>query len=80
MCIEEGCEAESIYNNAGETEALYCNKHKLDAMINSIDSKLCCINDGCYVIASFNYEGEEKGLYCNKHKLENMINTTFKYI
>ena len=80
MCITEGCNAEALYNEVEEMEALYCNEHKSENMVIIINSKLRCLYDGCYATASYNYDGKQKGLYCNIHKLKNMVNNTFAYL
>jgi hypothetical protein len=75
-CIYEGCKKHPTFNYEGETQALYCNGHKLENMVD-IKSKTC-IYEGCKTRPCFNFEGETKALYCNGHKLENMFDIKSK--
>ena len=74
LCKFENCMKKSIYNISNEKEALYCNKHKLE---NMIDVKLKrCIFIGCMNIPYYNYYDinmTKKAIYCKEHKLLNMI-------
>ena len=40
ICIKEGCDTRSNFNYVGVKPALYCSKHKLIEMINTM-SKRC---------------------------------------
>jgi hypothetical protein len=70
------CHKRASYNYLGETNAIYCNSHKLEGMINIRDSK--CIESGCYRIPSFNTCGEKKAIYCRLHKKAEMVNVREK--
>jgi len=69
MCKENGCNIRPIYNNEGETKALYCSTHKKEGMVNVI-SKTCI---ECKKIPTFNVKDETKALYCSTHKKEGMV-------
>jgi hypothetical protein len=60
----------------GESKGIYCEKHKLDNMVN-VKSKTCEYED-CPTLPVYNYKGESKGIYCAKHKLDDMINVIDK--
>lgn len=77
-CIYNNCIKIACFNYKIAKKRLYCNKHKLDSMININDIKRTCIIENCPIRAIYNYYAEKKPLYCNKHKLENMINITDK--
>ena len=77
-CIYNNCIKIACFNYKIAKKRLYCNKHKLDSMININDIKRTCIIENCPTRAIYNYYAEKKPLYCNKHKLENMINITDK--
>lgn len=69
-CIHYDCHIKiAIYNYPGETNGIYCKKHKLNGMINVTNRK--CLQ--CNTIPSFNYSNEKKPLYCKKHKLPFMV-------
>jgi len=44
ICIYEGCKTQPTFNIEGETEALYCSKHKLEGMVD-IKHKLVFVKD-----------------------------------
>ncbi len=75
-CFIDDCSINACFNYKGETDGLYCSKHKLDDMINIKHKK--CIFENCKTIPTFNYENKKQAIYCNKHKLENMINIISK--
>jgi hypothetical protein len=77
-CIYNNCMKIACFNYNHTKKRLYCNKHKLDSMVNINDIKRTCIIENCSTRAIYNYYAEKKPLYCNKHKLENMINITDK--
>jgi hypothetical protein len=77
-CIYNNCMKIACFNYNHTKKRLYCNKHKLDSMVNINDIKRSCIIENCPTRAIYNYYAEKKPLYCNKHKLENMINITDK--
>ena len=60
----------------GQTERLYCAKHKKEDMIN-VKNKLC-VFENCSIRPTFNKEGEPTALYCAKHKKDDMINVNDK--
>ena len=76
MCIYPECKTIPCYNTEGETKALYCATHKLEAMID-VKNKTC-IHLGCKVQRAYNLEGEKIALYCASHKLEGMIDVKNK--
>ena len=76
MCKIIGCKVTPLYNNEGETKALYCASHKLEGMVDV--KHQMCIYSGCKVLSSYNNEGETKALYCASHKLEGMVNVNKK--
>ena len=76
MCIYPECKTIPCYNTEGETKALYCATHKLEAMID-VKNKTC-IHLGCKVQRAYNLEGEKIALYCASHKLEGMIDVKSK--
>jgi len=78
ICIYKDCNVSACFNYIYNKQRLYCNKHKLDNMININDIKRSCIIDNCNIRPIYNYENEKKGIYCNKHKLNNMINVLNK--
>ena len=71
-CIYEGCNIRPTFNYSGESNAIFCNKHKLEDMINVKDEK--CMDADCNLRPSFNYDGCQNALYCSNHKLDGMIN------
>ena len=75
-CIHSDCNKQASYNYPNEKKLLYCNKHKLNNMIN-IKHKHC-IHQNCDKLANYNYPNNKKPLYCKNHKLENMIDVTHK--
>jgi hypothetical protein len=54
-CIYEDCKTRPNYNKEGETNALYCTKHKLEGMIN-VKSK-SCKSDWCLTLVKEKYDG-----------------------
>ena len=58
MCIYDWCKTRPIYNNEGETKALYCSEHKKDGMVNV--KNMTCIHEGCKKQPTYNNEGEKK--------------------
>jgi hypothetical protein len=74
MCKENGCKISPLFNNKGETKALYCSAHKKEGMVD-VKHETCL---ECNVRAVFNKEGETKGLYCSAHKKEGMVNVKDK--
>ena len=71
MCIHDGCKTRPIYNNEGETKALYCSEHKLEGMVD-VKNKTCIHNE-CKTRPTYNKEGEIKALYCLEHKKDGMV-------
>ena len=76
ICIHEGCKTRSNFNIPGKKNGLYCDKHKLNGMIN-VNSKKC-IHEGCKLIPHYNIPGSKRGLYCVSHKSNDMINVIVK--
>jgi hypothetical protein len=75
-CNESSCNILASYNFIGETQYLYCSKHKKENMID-IKHRLC--NElGCTKIPAFNFKGQKHAIYCLKHKKDNMINVKHK--
>ena len=74
MCKENGCKISPLFNNKGETKALYCSAHKKEGMVD-VKHETCL---ECNVRAAFNKEGETKGLYCATHKKEGMVDVKNK--
>jgi hypothetical protein len=74
MCKENGCKIRPLYNNKGETKALYCSAHKKEEMVDVINKK--CIE--CNKQPAYNNEGDKKALYCSQHKKEGMVNVRSK--
>jgi hypothetical protein len=74
MCIHTACKTRPVFNFEGETNAIYCSKHKKDGMIN-IKNKTCL---ECKKQPVFNFEGETNAIYCSKHKKDGMINVKDK--
>ena len=63
------CTSRSNFNYSTEKKALFCNKHKLDNMVN-INAKKCII---CNLkTPNFNNPEEKSGLYCINCKLDGM--------
>ena len=75
-CIEDNCTKIPIYNKQGETQALYCLKHKEDEMIDVKNKR--CIKDNCTKRPTYNKQGETKALYCSDHKEDEMIDVKNK--
>jgi hypothetical protein len=75
-CVFENCKTLPSFNMKGQTERLYCAKHKKEGMINVINQ--LCIFENCKTLPSFNTEGEPIALYCTKHKKDGMINVKDK--
>jgi hypothetical protein len=78
ICIYKDCSVSACFNYIYNKKRLYCNKHKLNNMININDIKRFCIIDKCMIRACYNYETENNGIYCKTHKLKNMINVLDK--
>ena len=76
LCIYEDCKIRPTYNVEGQTNALYCVKHKLDGMI-SICHRTC-IYVKCKIRPFYNFEEISDGLYCASHKLDGMIDVENK--
>jgi hypothetical protein len=76
LCQEDNCKNFPNYNYEGNTNALYCSKHKMENMIDIKHKK--CINFECEKLPSYNYEGEIKAIYCLEHKKELMVNVKDK--
>ena len=76
MCIHDGCKTRPIYNNEGETKALYCYAHKQDGMVDVENNT--CIHDGCKTRPIYNKEGQTKALYCSEHKKDEMVDVKNK--
>ena len=70
MCIHPHCKIIPVYNNDGESKALYCATHKKEGMID-VKNETCLV---CKTRAAFNVDGETKALYCSIHKKGGMIN------
>ena len=70
-CCEGDCKKQSNYNFEGNKNALYCNSHKQEGMVD-IKNKRCC-EEGCKTRPYYNFEGNKNALYCNSHKQEGMI-------
>ena len=75
-CIHPNCKTRPVFNNEGESKAIYCSIHKLDDMINVIDKT--CIHPNCKTRPTYNNEGESKAIYCSIHRLEGMIDVKHK--
>jgi hypothetical protein len=54
-CIHEGCKIQPVFNNEGETKALYCSKHKIEGMVNVISQT--CKNEWCLTQVQEKYDG-----------------------
>ena len=74
-CENECCKTEASYNFKGLPRK-FCNKHKLNNMVNVKDS--ICIEINCIKPAYYNYKGLKEKLYCQNHKDCNMINVKNK--
>ena len=71
------CKTIPTYNYEDKTKAKYCNKHKLDGMIDIINKKCTHVDENgnkCKTRPIYNYEDKTKAEYCNQHKLDGMIN------
>ena len=75
-CIEKDCTIRAGFHYKGNTNPLYCKKHKKENMINIANP--ICIKEKCKLRPSFNYIGETKAIYCKHHKLDNMIDVIHK--
>jgi hypothetical protein len=75
-CVHPECSTRAYFNTKGEDKPLYCNKHKLDGMIDVLNKK--CKGDGCEMIPHFNYPEEKGGIYCRYHALEGMKDVVTK--
>ena len=60
MCIHPDCKTIPVYNNEGESKAIYCSIHKLDGMID-VKNKTCKTHL-CYTRVKDKYDGY--CLYC----------------
>jgi len=45
ICRTEGCCITAIYNEPGNTNGIYCSRHRSDSMINVVKSKNTTINN-----------------------------------
>ena len=70
------CKTTPSYNLSGQSNGLYCSKHKKEGMVD-VRHKTCC-EEGCKTQPNFNIEGEKIGLYCSKHKKEGMVDVRHK--
>jgi hypothetical protein len=70
-CKNEKCNKIPNYNYESENVGIYCNKHKLENMIDVKNKK--CIYKDCNTISNYNYKNEKYGIYCSKHKLKRMV-------
>ena len=76
ICAHEGCKTNPTFNLPGQTDRLYCSRHKKYGMVNVLSKT--CAEEGCLTIPNFNLPGQTKGLYCAQHKKDNMINVKNK--
>ena len=75
-CSQEGCLVKPSFNIKGSKTAKYCQKHKLEGMINI--TKKICQYDNCELNALFDIKGG-KGKYCATHKTADMIDIFHQY-
>jgi len=69
------CITRANFNTKGEKNALYCQLHAIEGMVNVLDKRKCEYEDyECDSRPCFNIEGMKKGKYCAIHKKEGMIN------
>ena len=73
-CMATGCTVLRSFGIPGQP-AQYCNKHKLEGMINFQTKK--CLVANCMTVPSFGISGDSPE-YCKRHKLEGMINVKDK--
>ena len=62
MCIIEGCNDMPIFNVTGQTELLYCYKHKFGNIIHIVNNNLYFLYEGSYSNNSYNYYGKNNKL------------------
>lgn len=71
LCRHEDCTTIAYYNLRGETERIYCAKHKLLEMVNVV-TKTCKVLE-CGHQPCFGHEGSTPE-YCTTHKEDGMVN------
>jgi hypothetical protein len=76
MCIFKECKIIPNYNFPNIISALYCNRHKLEGMIDVISKK--CKIQGCIKRPIYNNSNETIGVYCIDHKKVDMIDVVNK--
>jgi hypothetical protein len=76
-CKAIGCKVvRPVFNYSGNTKGIYCDKHKLENMVN-VRSRICEYPD-CNIHSGYNYENFKTPKFCIEHKLDGMINVTSK--
>lgn len=80
-CTEQGCSVKAAnYNEIGQSEGIYCAKHKKPGMVNvkMKEDKLCQNEEKCYSRPTYGYETDSVALRCATHKLDGMIDVKHK--
>ena len=77
-CLNNECIERARYNYINEKGSKYCNKHKLENMVDK--NKSICIIDNCNKYASFKDKETNKNLYCTEHSKnkENILSSKNK--
>jgi hypothetical protein len=83
MCNQPGCKEKSTHNYIGETNKIFCSKHKKENMIN-LKNNYCetCLDDfkddntKKLTVASYNYAFGSRARFCAKHKMAKMVDVS----
>ena len=72
VCKFKNCKVNPSYNFKNNTTRLYCNRHRLEGMVN-LKVKMCIFKD-CNEMAMYGLKTDRINIFCKNHKNEQHVN------